>query len=79
MTIGEKLMKNNYPLWQAQVLLVVRAVQLEGLLTGDESAPDEFITMTSPPPSRSILPILHGRPEISQFIGICCPHLHGRQ
>jgi hypothetical protein len=53
MTIGEKLMKNNYPLWQAQVLLVVRVVQLEGLLTGDESAPDEFITVTNDDKSTS--------------------------
>jgi hypothetical protein len=35
------------------VLLVVRAVQLEGLLTSDESAPDQFITVTNDDKSTS--------------------------
>jgi hypothetical protein len=39
--ISEKLTKNNYPLWSAQVLLVIRAAQLEGLLTGDEKQPEK--------------------------------------
>jgi hypothetical protein len=37
--ISEKLTKSNYPLWRVQVLPVVHAAQLEGLLTGAEKAP----------------------------------------
>jgi uncharacterized membrane protein YgcG len=45
-SINEKLTKSNYPLWRAQVLPAVRAARLEGLLTGDEQAPEEFIIIT---------------------------------
>ena len=45
--ISEKLTKNNYPLWRAQVLLAVRAAQLEGLLTGAEKSPEHFISVTN--------------------------------
>jgi hypothetical protein len=53
MTIDKKLTKNNYPLWSAQVLPAVRAAQLEGLLTGDESTLDQFITITNDDKSTS--------------------------
>jgi hypothetical protein len=32
--ISEKLTKTNYPLWRVQVLPVIRAAQLEGLISG---------------------------------------------
>jgi hypothetical protein len=41
--ISEKLSKNNYLLWKAQVLPVVRGARLEGYLTGASKAPTEFI------------------------------------
>jgi hypothetical protein len=53
MMIDKKLTKNNYPLWSAQVLPAVRAAQLEGLLTGDESTLDQFITVTNDDKSTS--------------------------
>jgi hypothetical protein len=46
-SISEKLTKSNYPLWRVQVLLAVHATQLEGLLTGDEQAPEEFIIVNN--------------------------------
>jgi hypothetical protein len=44
---SEKLTKNNYPLWRAQVLPAVRAAQLEGLLTDAEKSPEHFISVTN--------------------------------
>jgi hypothetical protein len=43
--ISEKLTKDNYPLWRAQVLPAVRAAQLEGLLTGAEESPEQFVSI----------------------------------
>jgi hypothetical protein len=39
--VSEKLTKSNYPLWSAQVLLAIRAAQLEDLLLGVEKAPEK--------------------------------------
>jgi hypothetical protein len=43
---SEKLTKTNYPLWCAQVLSTIRAAQLDGLLTGAETAPEQYLTVT---------------------------------
>jgi hypothetical protein len=44
--ISKKLTKSNYPLWSAQILLVIRATQLHDLLTGVEMAlTKEIMTM----------------------------------
>ncbi len=45
-TISEKLAKNNYALWKAQVLASVRGARLEGHLTGTTAAP--AITISVP-------------------------------
>jgi hypothetical protein len=45
--ISEKLTKTNYPLWRAQVLPAVRAAQLEGMITGTEKEPEQFISITN--------------------------------
>jgi hypothetical protein len=45
--ISEKLMNTNYPLWRVQVLSVVRTTQLNGLLTSDEKAPEQYISITN--------------------------------
>jgi hypothetical protein len=42
---SEKLTKSNYPLWHAQVLPALRAVQLDDLLTGGEKQSDKEITV----------------------------------
>jgi hypothetical protein len=42
--ISKKLMKTNYPLWSTQVLPPIRAVQLEGLLIGDDKELEKTIT-----------------------------------
>jgi hypothetical protein len=44
--ISEKLTENNYPLYSAQVLLAIRAAQLEGLLTGDEKQPEKTLKVS---------------------------------
>jgi uncharacterized membrane protein YgcG len=44
--ISEKLTNSNYPLWSAQVLPSLQAVQLQDLLTGVEKAPAQEITTT---------------------------------
>jgi hypothetical protein len=45
--ISEKLTKTNYLLWRAQVLPAVHAAQLEGLITGTEKAPDQYVSVTN--------------------------------
>jgi hypothetical protein len=42
--VSEKLTKANYPLWSAQVLPAIKAMQLEDLL-GIEKAPGKEITV----------------------------------
>jgi hypothetical protein len=42
--ISEKLTKSNYLLWHAQVMLAIRAAELEGFLTGADKAPSKIIT-----------------------------------
>jgi hypothetical protein len=44
--ISEKVTKNNYPLWSAQVLPAIRAAQLEGLLTGDEKQLEKTLSVS---------------------------------
>lgn len=44
-TISEKLAKNNYALWKAQVLASVRGARLEGHLTGTTAAPPITISV----------------------------------
>jgi hypothetical protein len=39
--VSEKLTRDNYCLWCAQVLLAIRAAQLEGFLDGSEKAPEK--------------------------------------
>jgi hypothetical protein len=41
--IAEKLSKSNYQLWRAQILPPIRAVQLDGLLTGADETPAKTI------------------------------------
>jgi hypothetical protein len=41
--ISEKLAKNSYLLWKAQVLPIVCGAWLEGFLTGASKAPEGFI------------------------------------
>jgi hypothetical protein len=41
--ISEKLTKYNYMLWHAQVMLAIRAAELEGFLTGAEKVPPKTI------------------------------------
>jgi hypothetical protein len=43
--VNEKLTRANYPLWSAQVLLAIRAAQLEDLILGVEKAPEKDITV----------------------------------
>jgi hypothetical protein len=45
MPVSEKLMRNNYMLWRAQVLAVLRGSQLAGLLDGTNKAPTEKIQL----------------------------------
>jgi hypothetical protein len=45
--ISEKLTKSNYPLWSAQILPAIRAARLEGLLSGAEESPEEYISVTN--------------------------------
>jgi uncharacterized membrane protein YgcG len=45
--ISEKLTKSNYPLWSAQILPAIRAARLEGLLSGAEESPEEYISITN--------------------------------
>ncbi|WVZ48786.1 hypothetical protein U9M48_000195 [Paspalum notatum var. saurae] len=42
--VTEKLAKNNYVIWQLQVLPAVRGSQLEGFLDGTEEAPPRMIS-----------------------------------
>jgi hypothetical protein len=42
--ISEKLMKANYPLWNTQVLLAIRAMQLDNLLNGEDLSPEKEIS-----------------------------------
>jgi hypothetical protein len=63
--ISKKLMKTNYPLWSTQVLPPIRAVQLEGLLIGDEKSQRRRSQRSS---MRSLfknqtLPMCYGLPE----------------
>jgi hypothetical protein len=45
--VSEKLMKTNYPLWCAHVLLAIRTAQLNDLLTGNDVAPAKTIIITN--------------------------------
>jgi hypothetical protein len=54
--INEKLAKRNYPLWRAQVMLAIRAAQFEGLLTGNDSAPNKHLVVINPDKSTSSTP-----------------------
>jgi hypothetical protein len=45
--ISEKLTKSNYPLWSAQILPTIHAARLEGLLSGAEELPEEYISVTN--------------------------------
>jgi hypothetical protein len=42
--ISKKLTKVNYPLWSAQVLPAIRAMQLDDLLTGEDLPPKKKIS-----------------------------------
>jgi hypothetical protein len=71
-------MKANYPLWSAQVLSVIRAAQLNDLLTGEDLPPEKEIS--------SIVdnkPVKSGNPAYSAWVaqpgtklssGIFYPH-----
>ncbi|KAF0904992.1 hypothetical protein E2562_039333 [Oryza meyeriana var. granulata] len=43
--VSEKLTRENYLLWRAQVLPAIRAAQLEGFLDGSESEPPKTLTV----------------------------------
>jgi hypothetical protein len=42
--VSKKVIKVNYPLWSAQVLLAIRAAQLDNLLTGTDLPPEKELT-----------------------------------
>jgi hypothetical protein len=46
-SVSEKLMKTNYLLWCAHVLLAIRAAQLKDLLTANDVAPAKTIIITN--------------------------------
>ncbi|CAN6278793.1 unnamed protein product [Urochloa humidicola] len=44
--VTEKLTRNNFPLWKAQVMPAIRGAQLEGFLDGTVAAPAKTIEVT---------------------------------
>ncbi|KAH6795090.1 hypothetical protein C2S52_005567 [Perilla frutescens var. hirtella] len=45
--ISTKLDDSNYLLWKQQVMATISGYDLEGFLTGDNSAPEQLISSTS--------------------------------
>jgi hypothetical protein len=41
--VSEKLTRDNYRLWRAQVLPTIRATQLEGFIDGSDRAPEKTL------------------------------------
>jgi hypothetical protein len=41
--VSEKLTRDNYRLWRAQVVPVIRVAQLKGFIDGSEKAPEKIL------------------------------------
>jgi hypothetical protein len=54
--VTEKLERNNFPLWRAQVLSAIRGVEVEHLLDASTAAmPENFIPKAKETPDELIL------------------------
>ena len=45
--VTEKLAKNNYPLWRAQVISALRGAQMSGNVDGSVTAPEKMVPTSS--------------------------------
>ena len=45
--VTEKLAKNNYPLWRAQVISALRGAQMSGYVDGSVTAPEKMVLTSS--------------------------------
>jgi hypothetical protein len=84
-SVTEKLGRDNYPLWKAQVMPPLRTHQLVGFLDDTMEAPPKTITVEMEnkqgrrfPRSSPTRPTLRGSPRINRFWGSSSPPSHGR-
>jgi hypothetical protein len=54
--ISEKLTRDNYLLWRAQVMLPIRAAQLEGILDGSTKAPAKMVEVIKDDKTKELIP-----------------------
>jgi hypothetical protein len=54
--VSEKLTRDNYILWRAQVLPPIRGAQLEGILDGSVKASAKFLEVVKDDKSKEVVP-----------------------